>query len=194
MFHFTSGLPIALIGYSGIGYFILTGIFGAIGGMVGGLLTGLIQRLLLPAGASWSKFWIRATLLGWAIGGSVYSLLVGAIYVSFEKYPKQGLPTGVGIMLQAGLVLVAGSIIGTIQELFMQRSTEAHNRPWPWLRASAVGWSIGLSLWVGLTYVGSEIVGINYEVFRYLLLPMGGISAGILTALAMDKLIPTPTT
>ncbi|MDQ5824642.1 MAG: hypothetical protein M3441_10600 [Chloroflexota bacterium] len=194
VFHFTSGLPIAFINSSGIEFLIMVSLFGALAGMIAGVLVGVTQRLLLPAGAPWSKFWIRATFLGWTVGGSIYWLLSGASYLAFYKYPKEGLSAGLGIMLGAGVILVAGIIIGTIQELFMQRSTEAHNRSWPWLRASAVGWSIGLALWVGLTYVGSEMVGINYEVFRYLLLPMGGSSAGIFTALAMDKLIPTPTT
>jgi hypothetical protein len=190
VFYFASGFPIAFIDSSGIGFLSLAGVFGALGGMIAGVLVGFIQRALLPARAPWTKVWVRATFLGWVIGGSAYWLLAGAAYMIFEEYPKEGLSMGAGIILEAVLVLVAGILIGISQGLFMQGSTGIPNVFWLWLRVTAIGWVIGLSLWVLIAYLGSVISGINYEVFRYLLLPLGGAIAGIIGALAMDKLIP----
>jgi hypothetical protein len=123
------------------------------------------------------------------VGGSAYSLLSGAVYLAFQEYPKEGLSLGVGITLQAGLVLVAGILISIIQGLFMQGSTGAPKVAWLWLRVSAIGWIIGLSIWALLAYVVAIISGVSTEIERYLLLPLSGTSAGIITAMAMDKLI-----
>ncbi len=185
LFAFISAVPIGFTDTSSaLFFFSMSTLFGAIGGLVAGVVIGSVQRMLLPSWVPWSKRWVRATLLGWVLIGSMVWLLFGTVYLASDK---QGLPSEIGgVAFIAGVVALAGIVVAIIQVLFMQPL--ARSASLVWLGASIKGWLVGAAVWAALTYL-IFFVGIKHEVANYLVLPVSGGIAGAITGAVMNNLV-----
>ena len=140
----------------------------ALGTLFEGVVVGYAQWRVLrdPLPAMSHGSWIEATAIGaglaWLLGmvpSTVISLLVGraeatdAAAASTTAEP----PLGVILLAAAGLGLILGPVLASVQVVVLRRHVE---HAWKWIPANALAWALALPL----TYLGPSAmfdVGVN---------------------------------
>lgn len=160
---------------------------GAVFGLIAGVIVGLSQWLTLYRRVEWARHWLRGTILGWTLGGTLLMLL-NRIAVSELVHGDPTSNSGTIIML--GAWFAAGAGIGLVQWLALRRYMKGGL--W-WIVISSSGWGLGGIIGMSILFhtyqlmVAGGIASIQFPLFIFGLVVSG--VPGLMTAVASNVLI-----
>jgi len=160
----------------GIAIYVLVG---AISGAIAGTIVGLLQRLVMPPKGPWTRFWRRAAILGWALGGGIFWLLSWVLHI----FPNPSNVPNPFLVIEI-IGAFSGAGIGLGQAVAVR---EPRQVVW-WVVISAGAWAVGIAGGVGLL-LAVEPSDAPALITAAMLVTLVGATAGLITGLAMNRLI-----
>lgn len=158
------------------------------GGLVEGTALGVLQsRVLRPRlGVHAARRWTAATILvaglAWAAGSAPATLAA----------PEDGTTPPLPLVLAGGAALgtVTGALLGAVQAAAVRHAVE---RPWPWVPASAIGWTAAMPV----VFLGAALPGADWPSPLVVLLgtatgALAGAVLGLLTGRPAEALTAVP--
>jgi predicted Ser/Thr protein kinase len=155
-----------------------------------GLMTGVAQWLVLRRHMSNAGWWVPASVIGWAVAGSVRwsqaPLAEEILSGFFRTFEEMGLPWLIPLSgIAVGLLFdgVMGLVVGVAQRPVLKRHVERAGR---WVLISAVAWAAGA---VAMGLLAWAIDRPGQEVMYRVAPVIGGIVPGALLASGLVRLM-----
>jgi len=111
-----------------------------------GACVGTAQWFVLRKEFNGNKSWIKASVIGWAIGGAVFLIVFWIIEMIYRRTTTaDSLEAGLGAFFTGWLIgrIAGGIAVGVLQRSLLCRRVQRTN--W-WVLANVVGWNAGLGV------------------------------------------------
>jgi hypothetical protein len=156
-----------------------------------GLTSGVLQWLILRRYMSSAGWWVPASVIGWAVVGSVRwsqgpltEEVLSGFFRTFEEMGLSWLIPLWGIVIGLLFDGVMGLVVGVAQRPVLKRHVERAGR---WVLISAVAWATGA---VAMGLLAWAIDRPGQEIMFRVVPVIGGIVPGVILATELVRLMP----